>query len=201
MTTNSLTCEGPSSLTETDQHALAAMHCRILPDSLVSRLGRSYAQTFYRYVANSAREFAFVENDNGELISACIVSIQPETLQKRLLWRTSLLLHVPFALPRLPLRSILKGLTGQTASRSKQPPGPEVLLIFTAQRARGRGLGASTLRRCENFLKRLGHDCVYVKTLDSPDNRAIQFYLREGFKQCDAFSKNGKRLVLFSKSL
>lgn len=215
----------PDSLSADDVRQLAAMHCEILPDSLVSRVGPEYARSFYRHVGDSDREFAFLHRDRGTIVSACIVSLEPHTLQRRLLLHTPLILHAPLAIRRLPVRaiaaslaaSVTSGMRAVLASRSAapgrsaasrhsgdspvQPRGPEVLLIFTLAQARGTGLGAATMARCEAFLRARHAPRYFVKTLDDESNRAIAFYRRRGFTQLGTVVKNGKPLGVWEKHL
>lgn len=186
-------------LHERDIARLARMHVEALPESLVSLLGEAYARAFYRYCASSAEELLLVERDRGELAGACLVSLAPETLSRRLLTRTPLLLFAPLAVRRLPLRAMLRG----AAQPSEPPPprAPEILLIFTVPEARSQGLGARLLARCEQLLQSRGLHKLLVRTRDDPANRAIKFYERAQFNRIAARSKYGKRLVLLEKSL
>lgn len=178
---------------------LARMHVAALPESLVSLLGERYARAFYRYCATTSEELLLLEHERGELVGACLVSLEPETLSRRLLTRTPLLLCAPLALPRLPWRAMLLGAV--RPAEPKQPPGPEILLIFTVPELRSQGLGARLLRSCEQQLLSRGLHRVLVKTRDDAANRALKFYERAQFSPIAARSKYGKRLVLLEKRL
>jgi ribosomal protein S18 acetylase RimI-like enzyme len=182
-----------------DLERLARMHVEAVPESLVSVIGERYARTFYRYVAASAEELLLTEREGGEIVAACLASVAPDTLSRRLLVKTPLALLAPFAVRRLPLRAILRGL----GSRSAEPrsSGSEILLIFSAAGARSRGLGGRLLARCEALLAARGVATLHVKTRDDPANRALQFYERARFERVASQSKFGKRLALFEKSL
>lgn len=186
-------------LQEGDIARLAHMHVAALPESLVSLLGEPYARAFYRYCASASEELLLVERERGELSGACLVSLAPETLSRRLWTRTPLLLFAPLAIRRLPLRAMLLGAARPAAPQ--QPRGPEILLIFTAPELRGQGLGARLLACCEQQLRSRGLDKLLVKTRDDPANRALQFYERAQFHPIAARSKYGKRLLLLEKSL
>ncbi|MEO8177417.1 MAG: GNAT family N-acetyltransferase [Deltaproteobacteria bacterium] len=186
-------------LQEGDIARLARMHIAALPESLVSLLGEQYARAFYRYCAATSEELLFVERERGELSGACLVSLAPETLSRRLLTRTPLLLFAPLAIRRLPLRAMVLGAAQPAAPQ--QPRGPEILLIFTAPELRSQGLGARLLGRCEQLLLSRGLHTLLVKTRDDTANRALQFYERAQFKPIAVRSKYGKRLLLLEKSL
>jgi GNAT superfamily N-acetyltransferase len=179
---------------------LARMHVEALPESLVSRLGERYVRAFYRYLAHSREELILVERRGEALTAACIVSLAPETLPGRLVYRTPLPLAAVRAFWRLPWRGLLGG---RRARRPHlvQPPGPEILLIFTLPEARGQGVGQKLLARCEALLAARGATRLLVKTRDDAANRAVPFYERAAFTRIASVHKLGKQLVLFEKPL
>ncbi|MBX3162086.1 MAG: GNAT family N-acetyltransferase [Deltaproteobacteria bacterium] len=186
-------------LSRRDIAQLARAHVEALPDSLVSLVGERFARTFYAYASASADELVLTERDGAALIGACLVSLAPETLSRRLLQRTSLSLHAALAVHRLPLRAMLASARGPKAP--PQPPGPEILLIFTLPEVRSRGVGARLLARCEELLAARGIPRLFVKTRDDAANRALQFYARAEFLRIATRTKYGKRLALFEKPL
>ncbi|HEU5108041.1 MAG TPA: GNAT family N-acetyltransferase [Micromonosporaceae bacterium] len=193
---------GADRIREPDVPQLADIHCRCLPDSMVSRIGPAYARSFYRYLAGSPDELAFLHREGGTVLCACIVSLAPATLERRLLRHTPLVLRAPLAVRRLPIRSMAAKLLGKGGGGGMpQPDGPELLLIFTVAALRSTGIGAATLARCEEELRRRGHARYFVKTLDDAGNRAIQFYRRHGFSQLGTRVVHGKRLGLWEKAL
>jgi len=114
-------------LQEGDIARLAHMHVAALPESLVSLLGEPYARAFYCHCASASEELLLVERERGELSGACLVSLAPETLSRRLWTRTPLLLFAPLAIRRLPLRAMLLGAARpaapQQAARSRRTSG------------------------------------------------------------------------------
>ena len=189
-------------LRERDIELVARMHVESLPESMVSRVGERYARAFYRYLARSPEELVLVDRDErGDLRGACIVSLAPGTLSRRLVYRTPLPFHAALAARRLPLAAMLGGLAGKRAPSAPQPPGPEILLIFTVPAARSQGLGATLLARCEALLAARGVDQLLVKTRDDPSNRALGFYERASFTRIGSLSTHGKQLALFRKSI
>jgi hypothetical protein len=58
-----------------DCRRMADLHCRCLSDSMVSRLGRGYAASFYRYVERSETESAFVYRRHGFAMPECTVQL------------------------------------------------------------------------------------------------------------------------------
>lgn len=189
-----------------DVEQLARAHVEALPESLVSRVGGRYPQAFYRYLAGSADELILIDRvaPGGELRAACVVSLAPATLSRRLLSRTPLVVHALLAVRRLPLRALLVTSRAGAGSPGEAPPpspGPEILLLFAVPQSRGQGVGARLLERCEALLVERGFEGLWVKTRDDPGNRAIDFYRREGFAPAGSVSRHGKRLVRFHKPL
>jgi GNAT superfamily N-acetyltransferase len=181
------------SLAPRDIDLLARMHLESLPGSLVTRIGPRYARAFYRYIARSEYEEVILHREGGEIVAACIVSLEPETMSRRLVLHTPLAFHAPFALLRLPVGAIV------ARTRGDQPRGAEILLIFTIASARSRGLGAQLIERCQKVVRRHGIARVLVKTRDDPGNRAIAFYERAGFKPLGKVEKFGKALLLLTR--
>jgi ribosomal protein S18 acetylase RimI-like enzyme len=185
---------------------LARMHVESLPESMVSRVGERYARAFYRYLARSPEELVLLDREEttGDLRGACIVSLAPDTLSRRLLYRTPLPLHAALAVRRLPLGAMLAGAGAKVTggrTRSPEPLCPEILLIFTVPAARSQGLGARLLERCEALLAARGVDQLRVRTRDDPANRALGFYERASFTRVASLSTHGKQLVLFRKAI
>lgn len=192
-------------LSEIDINVLARMHIATLPESLVSVIGERYALAFYRYLCESRDEALFLDRNGPtgtEVIGACIVSLHPETLNRRLLKHTPL---VPMAL--IALRNLAakywqgKHHMAQAEVSCEQPLGPEIILIFTLPTVRNQGCGARLLLKSELWLAAHGTNKLYVKTRDAPDNRAIAFYQRAGYQRMGPIIKSGKQLVLFDKAL
>jgi len=168
------------------------MHCSCLPSSLVSRLGLSYAETVYRYCTKSKLEVVFAASLQDTVVGGAWLSLEPSSLSRRLLLRTTL---VPALLahPRLALEWIgQRYRDAQSRESNRTATGyPEVIAIFVDAGHRGRGVGAQLLLEIEGFLRKR-HVAHYVlRTHDSPENRAVAFYEREGFEEFGRHQKHG----------
>ena len=157
---------------------LAALQVAILPGSMISRLGMAFVREFYRFASRSAEEIVLWKSEGRELIGGCVASLRPQTLSWRLMFRTTL----AWRLLRLPFRVLLAQVTQREAAGTSMGDMPELILLFTRGDVRSRGIGAQLLRECESELARRGATEYYVKTIDTENNRAIAFYLREGFE-------------------
>ena len=195
----------PNSLNSGACSQIADLHCRCLPDSLITRMGPRYVASFYGYVDRSEHEFAFVQWLGSQIVSVCVVSEAPDSLESRLLRHTPLLPWLCLRWYRLPILSILKSkltrapVAGQRKELSASIP--ELLLIYTAAEQRGSGLGSVVLGRCEAFLASRGWPEYTIKTIDDGGNRALAFYARNGFAMQRRVVKQGRRFQVWKKSL
>lgn len=168
----------------------AALHCRILPNSTISRIGLRYAEAFYNYAAKSKREFVFVAvGCNGELLGSSILSLEPASLGRRLLTQSPL---IP-ALLANPLVGIRLGLDRLTSSQPKpcSAKTPEVISIFVEMNRQGSGIGSQLVRAVERLLVERSIPCYCIRTENSPRNRAIDFYRNLGFRNNGVLSIGG----------
>ncbi len=182
---------------------LAALHRECLPDSLVSELGGGYTKSFYRYLSRSEREKVFVLRDGQEVMSACVLSLEPNTLTRRLVLRTSLLACAAARLLVHPL-GMLRQIAGRKSEVTHEhlaDSTPEVILIFTTPGSRSRGVGSALLQQCEAFLKAQGIPRYLVRTIDDDNNRALKFYLKNGFSEHGRSTEHGRVFRVFKKTL
>src|ERR1051325_8644113 len=154
---------------------LAALHCECIADSMVTRLGRSYAEAFYRYVSRSTEERVFVLRDAAEIFRGCVLTLSPKTLRRRLLIHTPLLWY---AIPWLCRKLLAKRRPARLSQESDLPVGsmpdlPELILLFTAPGSRNQGAGAALLAQCEQFLAGQGSGEYLVKTIEDESNREL----------------------------
>jgi ribosomal protein S18 acetylase RimI-like enzyme len=183
---------------------LAALHCECLQDSLVSELGLGYARAFYRYLSRSPEDKVFVLREGGEVFSGCVLCLRPRTLQRRLLLHTPLLFYaVPWFIRKACKKTPQPAAAAKPGAVIDPEPGrkPEVILIFTAPQARSRGTGAALLAQCEQFLLANKYPEYIVRTVDHESNRALGFYLRNGFTPVGQSSDHGRTFRVFRKGL
>ena len=183
-----------------DWRRLATLHCECLPDSAVSALGERYAGRFYRYVAGSVTEHVFLHRNAGDVIdAACVLSLDPSGLNRRLWCRTPLLwslLRASRAGERRVLVSALSPLPG--AHRYESGDGasfvidaPEFILVFVAPGMCRRGLGRALILRSRAWLRKAGYRRCLARTRDHPGNRAVDFYRAAGFELRGRSSRRG----------
>lgn len=174
----------PDRLDEADCRRLARLHVASLPDTAIGRLGSRYAERFYRYVARSGDEHAFVHREAGTIEAACILSLAPESLTRRLWRHTSLALAVVRAFPHASVRALWGAL--RPGAGSMVTGSAEVIVLFTRAECRETGLASALLRRCEAYLAASGYEGYCVRAVADPASRAAEFYLKRGFTPCAA---------------
>lgn len=180
-------------LTPQDIRVIAGLHVQCLPESLVSLVGESYGRHFYSYLTTSPLEALFVERRDGRVGAVAVLSYAPNTLSRRLLCATPLAFYLPFALHRLPLRSLLGG---------EPPPednAPELAIILTDPALRGAGLGRRLVNQVETRLRTDSANRYKVKTLANAENPALAFYASLGFSRCDNRTFHGTCFAVFKK--
>jgi ribosomal protein S18 acetylase RimI-like enzyme len=183
-----------------DIDRLGELHVAALPHSLVSLLGRRYAKAFYRYIVRSQQEIlGVVRNSAGSVNAALVVSLCPSTLEARLACSTPLLPSMLIRAPRLPLRQMAREFL--RPDRSGTDERPELIIVFTDGRCRGRGIGRSLVRLCEASLKERRLHSYIVKTESVPENDALNFYTRLGFRPLHQVRKFGVGFQIFEKDL
>jgi GNAT superfamily N-acetyltransferase len=174
-----------------------------LPDSLVSEFGLQYARKFYRYIEGSDKEILLVErNADSKIIAVCVLSLDPKSLNKRLMVETSLLWYAFLKVHRtlfLALHSLMRLSFFHPSIDTLDIP--ELILIYASDEMRGKGIGSSLVHKIEARLRELGINAYQVKTLADPANRALAFYEKLGFSQSYVVSKRGKRWQVFTKTL
>ncbi len=174
-----------------DWRRLAALHCESLPESAVAVLGERYAERFYRYLAGSEREHAFLHRDAGGALEAvCVVSLDPSGLNRRLWCSTPLLPALLRGAAGTRRRALAGALSASPrAHRYESDEGaprsldaPEIIVVFVAPGRRRRGLGLAIVARARAWLRAAGQRRCLARTLDDPRNRAAAFYRAAGFE-------------------
>jgi GNAT superfamily N-acetyltransferase len=192
-------------LSNRDIARAAALHVESIDDSLPALLGGHLVERLYGYLESSGSELVLVERVDGQIESVCVVSFEPESLQRRiaratfpeLVWRA---VGAVFANPLF--RTMLWNTVRDAIAGAADPDkAPEITYVFTNTQFRGKHLGQRLIERVDTELRDRGFDCYFVKTLDDPSNRAIRFYDENGFERLGPRVEGGRTFVEFSKPL
>lgn len=181
---------------------LASLHAENLPESFASRLGDCYLQSFYSYLLNSKDELVLTdENSLGDIQAACVVSFDPKTLDQRLLFHTPLLGAALLFFWRLPLIAMCKSFFSRSSKVLQPLPKSELILIYTDSKVQSQGAGRRLIQAIDKALERKKIFEYQVKTLSDKANRALAFYLSNGFEPLHELESKGRRFQVFKKSL
>ena len=191
---------------ERDIHDLAQLHMSSLTDSIVGALGISYVKSFYRYVTRSDKEITVVErNHAGQIIAATVVSLEPPSLNRRLLLHTSLLFSFLKNAPRmlsLVLQAHRPAADASSSDATRVPSDlPEMILLFAAAGERGHGVGSALVQQVEHRLQQENIFEYQVRTVAHPTNRALSFYRDRNFHPAGTSFKHGKCYQVFTRRL
>lgn len=188
---------------ETDRDELAMMHLRCLPDSAVARLGVSFTAALYAFAAKSPREAVLIATLGDALVGGALLSTRPRDLARRMAVRCPG--SVLKAAPRIAM-TLLSGRlrkarskTDEVVRRLSDEDTPELVYLFSAQSARGVGVGAALVDASERWAHSLHR--LYVKTGPNKENPARGFYKRMGFETCGLVEQSGEIFELFGKKL
>ena len=187
--------------TEADFARLAELHVESIEDSLPALLGERFARGLYRFFSASDQEFIFIERIEERVEGACVVSLAPATLNRRIAVSTFATL-LPAAMWSLLTRSDFRALLWKTL---RDPVGeekaPEITYVFVSPVLRGRRLGQRLIEQVDTALQERGLSGYYVKTLTDPGNRAVQFYEQNGFRRIGFRQEGGRNFVEFHRQL
>ena len=175
-------------LNSADLDRLATLHRESLPDSAVSGFGQAYARAFYQYVESSEKELLILHRASDDrLDGAAVVSLEPQSMERRLALATPLLLHAllhPLWF-LVKVRGLLSGHADDDDARAitaKVRGIPELLIIYADSARRDSGVGSFLIQNIEAALAAKGITHYCVRTVDDPANRALGFYSKHGFE-------------------
>lgn len=179
-----------------DFDRLAALHATCMSGSMLSWFGQRFTTAAYRYFDRSPLENIFIHRKDGCIDGACILSLSPATITRRLVLHTGLLLWLPLHIFERRVLSAIFDFSAGVAIDC-----PEVVFIFSDPASRGLGHGAKLLAQCEAALRKCGESRYAIKTLDDDANPAIRFYIRHGFTERGRFVHSGARFRRMDKTL
>ena len=186
---------------------IAEIHLKTMDDSIISLLGFSYTKKFYQFIARSEREITAIKRDGaGEVVAACITSLEPHSLGKRLMFHTPLWFFLIISFYRLPWIKILFRMkqvlnTEIVESIELIRRSPELILIFSDPSKQGKGIGTNLVLKTEEHLLSLNTPFYQVRTLDNPNNRALRFYQKCNFQKLEKSEKQGRIFQVLYKQL
>lgn len=76
---------------------------------------------------------------------------------------------------------------GLTNSPSSSPKTCEMKRLFVTPAGRGKGVGATLIKRACDEAKEMGYATVKLDTLPEKMSRAVELYTRLGFVECERY--------------
>jgi len=167
---------------------IAELHRRTFPTGLISQLGESFIEAYYRALLETPGCGLIVAAEGEELVGFIGYTANNEVLMKasifqeakRAAWKRLLTGRLS---PVVLLRAILKKRKGRRVHGY-----PELLAIAVSPKRRRGGIGKELVTRMKEKLaaKDIFHYCVYS---DNPEG--IQFYRKQGLETVFLFRLGG----------
>ena len=181
---------------DSDLADLVRLHTGCLPGSLFSRLGAAVTRSLYAYVLKSDMELVVVIRDTGgTIVGGSVVSLNPDTLIRRLLLGSGILFNLLFRFYRFPLNF------KRDLPDAYQPGCPELMFLYVDEKHRSLGYGKVLVEGTQQALAERGISRLCVYTEDDPQNRAISFYQGLGYTPAGKATKAGTAYLVFEKQL
>lgn len=198
----------PARLDPEHAKAIAVLHKRQLPQSLICAFGQRGIAAYYKWLAGSDLDALIVVLNDTQVAGAATLSLSPQTVGTRAV-KSRLWLYLPWlAFSALIWRKISVKLfrKGQgieeigNLAHLHNPQSPELLQIFVAPAGIGQGLGTKMTRMIEHTAKVQGCEGLLVRTDNTPSNKALKFYLKNDFTLIGSHGSNGKELAVYYKA-
>ena len=184
-------------LSETHFTQIAKAHIKCLPESLLSDIGEGFVKGFYKSACKSEKEYLIARFENDLLAGVAFVSLDTDSMTSRLMTlKMYLSLGMSMVIP-----SIARRVFNMLTATSENSDIPELVFFYSTPEFRGKGIGKLLLQDVAEVLKARSLDTYAIKTLDSPDNRAIEFYSRNGFQMQKSFVHAGHQYVYMTTKI
>ena len=168
------------------------------PNSSLVKLGPTFLYRFFHFVDTCPHEqLVYETNTNKEITKFALISLSPQDFLSRLLKYKPLLFSILIRFWRLPVTHILFGKVTVVNIENI----PEVILICVLSEERGKGYGSQFLKQIEKDLLNHGVTSYCVKTENNKENRAIPFYLQNGFTKWSPARLNGTDFIYLRKNI
>jgi ribosomal protein S18 acetylase RimI-like enzyme len=172
-----------------DVRALARLHASRIGEGFLPTLGAAFLTRLYRRIVRSPRGCAYVVVDGSEVVAYCAGATDVGALYKEFIFHDGIVAGA-VAAPRVvrSWRRVLETLRYPATAAGL--PRAEVLAVATADRALGRGFGATAVRAATAELARRGAPAVKV-TVGAANEPALAMYRRCGFTRAARINVHG----------
>lgn len=186
---------------KTQLKELSNIHYSSFSDGILSSLGSKYLEAFYNFLDQSELEDIFIINKNKVIVGYCVISYNTGTILKRAITATFFDFFKAFLL-KLFNREFQKMVFSSVfKENSSEHKSPEIAYIAISKEYTGKGYGEEVLSEVCTCLKQNGHKSIYVKTIDSSENKAVNFYTKNKFFLLKKTKFSGKKYVYLKRNL
>jgi ribosomal protein S18 acetylase RimI-like enzyme len=161
---------------------LARIHYTSLNEGVLSLLGIKYLEVFYGFIDKSGSEDLLLKKEGNKIVGLCVISYAPNSILTRALlatWMDFCRAFVPRFLVNSDFRKVVFDIVFSKKSLAHR--SPEIAYIATSEHSHGKGHGSELLCDVFQHLRSRGYKELYVKTLSSEENRALNFYKKHEF--------------------
>lgn len=187
----------PHLMTE-DIERLADLHLRCLPNQILTMLGREYLGSFYRFVAASPREKAFVARDQGRIVAVCVVTHSEKTILARAVIATLAAFLIAALRAFLASEAFRRACFNVLFGGPRSTLSPQILIMLVDPERIGQGIGSTLV---EFIAGQIGGTELYTKTEDDPSNHAVNFYAGNGFSVSERTVYAGRAYLYMRRGL
>lgn len=180
---------------------LSNIHYTSFSDGILTLLGPKYLEVFYNFLDQSELEDILIFNKKKVIVGYCVISYDTKTILNRAIAATFLDFSKAFFLRlfNIKLQKIVFSTLFKVNSSIHE--SPEIAYIAISEEFTGKGYGEEMLNEVCAFLKKNAHKNIYVKTMDSIENRAVNFYKKNKFFLLKKTTVSGKNYVYLKKNL
>ncbi len=181
------------------------LHLELLSSSLISLIGKSVAKSYYKFIANSKKDYLFFVFKDSVVIGVCVLSTEPNTLMKRFLFNNLFSIGCYVFKSLLSSKEHRKRILSLLIKNGNGIPEIdglfEVVQIFTNPRLRDYKIGSNLIVQVEKFLLTENEQKYFLKTFASDANHALPFYNKRGFKNVGKRGVGNRDYLYFIKNI
>jgi ribosomal protein S18 acetylase RimI-like enzyme len=189
------------SIEEKDLSQVADVHIAAFPGFFLTSLGHSFLMVMYRSFMMSPGGVFVVDEAEGRVHGFAVGVLKSAGKDRRLAARffVRFLLALVPAVLRNPLR-VLRRITGKLIFDGGQPEIPEGAVVLRSigvlPKKKGEGVACRLLGYFEQIARERGATSVALTTDAVNNDRAIGFYLKNGYNVQQEFMQDGSRKML-----
>jgi GNAT superfamily N-acetyltransferase len=167
--------------------SVAGMIVEAVPNTIIAKLGRTFAAAFYKNISIQGFSCAYIGIDNSGKIASVIIGSLDHSRAYSVAMKTQrlkLAFYANFRLLRWAVISwVVKGIIAKIKSEAqpvKSRPKARLILIVVRPDLRGGGLAAALVEKMEEFMLEGNITGPYFILTEKENKRANRFYEKIG---------------------